>query len=51
MKGIKATINIQNNLFSPNKSRINISIIAIKGSNIAISLVISQMSNMIESIM
>ncbi len=49
-KGIKTTSNIQINLLMPSKSLRSISIMAITGSNIAISLVSSQMSNMIESI-
>ncbi len=49
-KGIKTTSNIQINLLMPSKSLRSISIMAIIGSNIAISLLSSQMSNMIESI-
>ncbi len=49
-KGIKTTSNIQINLLMPSKSLRSISIMAITGSNMAISLLSSQMSNMIESI-
>ena len=51
MNGMNATSRIQNNLFNPSKSRRKISIMAITGSNIPTSLVISQMSKKIESIM